>query len=69
MATRDACGEKSEFCQHELVYADYVTADTLRCTPPEWEERAAKMWLPEGLTLYCLVPHDVAYNRSLASLI
>lgn len=42
-------GAESEFRDTELVYADYATPDTVRCTPPGWKERAHQIILPEGL--------------------
>ena len=56
-------GAESEFRDTELVYADYATPDTVRCTPPGWKERAHQVILPEGLVLHVLDVCDVAYNK------
>lgn len=56
-------GAESEYRDAELVYADYATPDTVKCTPAGWQERVHKVVLAEGLTLHCLDPHDVAYNK------
>ncbi len=56
-------GAESEYRDAELIYADYATPDTVRCTPPGWRERVHKVILGEGLTLHCLDAHDVAYNK------
>jgi len=56
-------GAESEYREQELIYADYATPGTLTCAPRGWHERASKVILPEGLTLHCLDPHDVAYNK------
>ncbi|MCX6850642.1 MAG: hypothetical protein NTY98_17105 [Verrucomicrobia bacterium] len=55
-------GAESEFRDTELVYADYATPATVRCTPPGWKERAHQIILPEGLVLHVLAVCDAAYN-------
>ncbi|WP_133792960.1 DUF6036 family nucleotidyltransferase [Prosthecobacter fusiformis] len=56
-------GPESEFRDETKVYADYATPETVRCTPAGWLERTWVINVTDGLTLYCLSAHDVAYNK------